>query len=44
MNRTNILKDAITTYGEDKQIDMMIEECSELIQALCKYKRGLPSK
>ena len=31
--------DAIRLWGEDTQIDMMIEECSELIKALCKNKR-----
>lgn len=28
------------TYGEIAQIDVAIEEMSELIQALSKYKRG----
>lgn len=28
------------TYGERNQIDMAIEEMSELTQALSKYKRG----
>ena len=35
-----ILEDAIEAYGADKQIDMMIEEMSELTKALCKYKRA----
>lgn len=39
MNEQEILNKAIETYGEESQIDMAIEECSELIQALCKYKR-----
>lgn len=30
---------AIATYGESNQRDMAIEECSELIQALCKLRR-----
>jgi predicted RNA-binding protein with PIN domain len=34
-----ILRRAIIIYGEESQIDMMIEECSEIIKALCKYKR-----
>ena len=34
-----VLRNAIETYGEESQIDMMIEECSELIRALCKWKR-----
>lgn len=40
MNEQEILKKAVETYGEESQIDMAIEECSELIQALCKYKRA----
>lgn len=35
-----ILEDAIEAYGAEKQIDMMIEEMSELTKALCKYKRA----
>ena len=27
------------TYGLDKQSDIMLEECAELIKAICKYKR-----
>lgn len=34
-----ILQDAIDTYGEDKQIDIAIEEMSELTNALLKYRR-----
>jgi len=36
----SILIDAVETFGRSAQIDMCIEECSELIQALCKLKRG----
>lgn len=35
-----VLNNAIAKWGEDAQIDMCIEEMSELTQALCKYKRG----
>ena len=31
----------IDEYGSDKQQDIAIEECSELIKAICKYKRKL---
>ena len=31
----------IDEYGSDKQQDIAIEECSELIKAICKYKRTL---
>ena len=34
------LERIINKFGEDAQIEMMIEECSELIQALQKYKRA----
>ena len=33
------LKSIINHYGLDAQMDMMIEECSELIKALLKYRR-----
>ena len=29
----------LDTYGEEAQLDMAIEEMSELIKAICKYKR-----
>ena len=38
--KMNLLKRAIDTYGVDKQIDMLIEECAELIVALKHMKRG----
>jgi vacuolar-type H+-ATPase subunit D/Vma8 len=31
----------IDVYGSDHQQDKAIEECSELIQAICKYKECL---
>lgn len=34
-----ILEKAVNTYGAQAQIDMMIEEMSELTKALCKYRR-----
>ena len=39
----NVLKEAIEHYGVDVQIDVAIEELSELIKELCKYKRGMGS-
>lgn len=33
------LTKAIETFGTVAQIDMAIEECSELINALCKWRR-----
>ena len=32
-------KAIIAHYGVDKQLDMLVEECAELIQAIQKYKR-----
>jgi hypothetical protein len=40
LNNDEIYHEAIDTWGADMQIDMFIEEASELIQALIKYKRG----
>lgn len=37
----NILKAAIEKWGIDAQIDMMIEECGELITALAKRNREI---
>ena len=42
MNR-EILEKAIKTYGASKQMDMCIEEMSELTKAICKIKRELSS-
>lgn len=36
-----ILKQAIDFYGEDTQLNICIEELSELIKELCKAKRGI---
>ena len=35
----NFFKDAIEIHGEQAQLDMIIEECAELIKAIQKYKR-----
>ena len=35
MNVNEILRKAIQTYGEEAQEKVAIEECSELIQAIC---------
>lgn len=35
-----ILEKAIETYGKDAQLDMVIEEMSELTKEICKHKRG----
>lgn len=38
--RTELLKAAIRVYGKPAQIDMAVEEMSELTKALCKVKRA----
>lgn len=35
-----VLKNAVKAYGDDSQIDMAIEEMSELTKALLKYRRA----
>ena len=39
MNKETYRK-AINTYGKDKQLDVVIEEMSELTKEICKFKRG----
>ena len=40
MNNLEILKKAINTYGINSQLDMAVEEMSELTKEICKKKRG----
>lgn len=35
-----ILEQAIETYGKDMQLNVAVEELSELIKEICKSKRG----
>ena len=37
---TDVLKRAIATYGKEEQMMMMVEEASELIQAINKVRRA----
>lgn len=39
-NENEILKNAIYTYGEEKQENVAVEELAELIQAICHKHRG----
>jgi NTP pyrophosphatase (non-canonical NTP hydrolase) len=39
-NRDIILESAIQVYGISNQLDMAVEECAELIQAINKIKRN----
>ena len=38
MNRDEILKKAIETYGEENQLNKLQEECAELIAAISRYR------
>ena len=40
---TSVLTHALTTYGSEAQVDMMIEEMSELTKALLKQRRAQKS-
>ena len=40
MKLKSICKEALDTFGLDKQVDMCIEECAELQNALMKFRRG----
>ncbi|MEG0839583.1 MAG: hypothetical protein RSF33_07255 [Hydrogenoanaerobacterium sp.] len=40
MNREELLQKAISTYGINSQLDMAVEEMSELTKEICKRKRG----
>ena len=35
-----MLKEAIAKYGIDAQLNVVVEEMSELIKEICKFKRG----
>ena len=39
-----IMQEAIDHYGEESQLDMAIEEMSELTKAICKYKRAVKER
>ena len=43
-NKRKVLREAIETYGRERQIDMAIEEMSELTKALLKDRRMLGSQ
>lgn len=40
----NLLEKAIEHFGEESQMNMVQEECSELIQAISKYRRAADIK
>ena len=39
MNNLKVLEKAILTYGRECQLNIAIEEMSELTKEICKYKR-----
>ena len=39
-----LFKEAQKLFGENFQLDMVIEECSELIEAVQHYRRGLATE
>ena len=40
MDKQDLFETVITKFGFDAQKTMAVEECAELINALCKEKRG----
>lgn len=40
MDKQSLFETVITKFGFDAQKAMAVEECAELINALCKEKRG----
>lgn len=40
MSENELYFQALTAWGLDAQLNMIVEECSELIQAIQKFKRG----
>lgn len=37
--KTELYREAVALWGIDAQLTMLIEECSELTKAICKFKR-----
>ena len=42
-DRIDLYKKAIATWGEEAQVNMLNEECGELITAVAQFKRGRTS-
>lgn len=40
INEKHVLKQAIDVFGIDMQLNVAVEELSELTKEICKYKRG----
>lgn len=43
-DRLNLYKEAIEKWGEEAQVNMLNEECGELIAAVAQFKRGRTSR
>ena len=43
MTKEELYRKAIDTWGVDSQIEMIVEECAELIHAIKKWERGRAS-
>ncbi len=39
MNDIELMKKALATWGTESQLDMVVEECAELINAVQKWRR-----
>lgn len=44
IDRTNLYAQAIQKWGKVNQMDMCVEECAELIQAINKFKRKVSAE
>lgn len=44
MNKIEVLRKAIEKWGTNSQMDMVVEECAELIKAINKFKRNATSE
>jgi NTP pyrophosphatase (non-canonical NTP hydrolase) len=42
-DRLNLYKEAIEKWGEEAQVNMLNEECGELIAAVAQFRRGRTS-
>lgn len=42
-NRIELYKEAINKWGEEAQVNMLNEECGELITAVAQFRRGRTS-
>ena len=43
MNEQELIKQALATWGQEDQLNMLQEECAELIAAINRWRRGRTS-